>query len=114
MSTHRLPQVNELIRQELSRIILKEITLPAGCLATITKVDTSRDLSQSKIYLSVLPTEKQAEVFGLLRSKTKWLQHELGKLLTMYKIPKIFFIIDQDQQKIARIDELIDKIHQED
>ncbi len=36
----RIPQVNQLIKKELSQIILREIEFPVGVLVTLTRVET--------------------------------------------------------------------------
>ena len=113
MSSHRLKQVNELIQQELGKIMVKETGLPPGQLVTITKVKTSPDLGQARIFVSIMPTNKQASILAKINKIRNTLQHELGSILVIRKIPKISFSIDIDQQKISHIDELIDKIHQE-
>jgi len=113
MPSHRIKQVNELIRNELNKVILKEGELPLGYLATITKVNTSADLSQSKITISILPADKQGTILNLLNNKAKHLQYELGKIIILRKTPKLSFVIDEGQQKTTHIDKLIDKIYQE-
>jgi ribosome-binding factor A len=110
---HRLPQLNELIRQTIGEFFLKEITWPENCIATITKVITSRDLSQSKIFVSILPVDQHTPVIKLLNSRARFLQHLLAGKLIIRKVPKIVFFFDDSQEKAAHIDELIDKIHQQ-
>ena len=82
-------------------------------MATITKVQTSNDLSQTKISISVLPNNKQGTVLKKLNNNAKHFQFELGKVITIRKTPNIYFKIDEAQQKTIHIDELIDKIHKE-
>jgi len=113
MPSHRIKQVNELILKELNKIILKEAGLPAENLVTITKIQTSNDLGQSKIFISVLPANKQGTVLKMLNNVAKHLQYELGKVIILRKTPKLIFKIDQEQLKASHIDELIDKIHQQ-
>lgn len=113
MSSHRIKQVNELIRQELSKILSREVNFPAGCLATITKVDTSKDLGQTKILISIIPTDQQELAIKLLNRQARHLQFLLGKTIVLRKIPKLLFKLDHTQEKVAHIDQLIDKIHQE-
>lgn len=113
MPSHRIKQINELVHKELDKVILKEAGLPPGYLATITKVQTSADLGQSKISISVLPRDKQGTILKSLNNIAKHLQFELGKIIILRKTPKLLFIIDEQQQKAIHIDELIDKIHKE-
>lgn len=113
MPSHRLQQINELIKQELGKLFLKEIDFPKGCLVTITKVITSADLSQTKIFISILPDDQQSKIIANLNKQAGSLKYLLGKILVLYKIPKLIFQPDLAQEKITLIDQLIDKIHRE-
>ena len=55
---NRIPKVNELIKREISKMILKEIEFPKDVLVTVTRVQTSSNLSDSNIYISVLPENR--------------------------------------------------------
>lgn len=113
MPSHRLKQVNELIQQELGKILSKKIGLPPDSLVTITKVRTSPDLSQARVFISIMPANKKASILAILNKKIGDLQHELGEIVILRKTPRLKFSFDIDQEKIAHIDGLIDKIHQE-
>jgi len=113
MPSYRIKQVNELVRNELNKVIIKEAGLPKGYLATITKVQTSADLSHSKISISIIPTDKQGTILTLLNNMAKHLQYELGKIIILRKTPNLVFVIDEEQKKAIHIDELIDKIRKE-
>ena len=112
MSSHRIQQVNELIRQELSKLFVKEISFPKDCLVTITKVDTSKDLGQTKVLVSIMPAGQQEKAVRLLNKQAGHLQFLLGKIIVIRQIPKLLFQLDHTQEKVARIDQLIDKIHE--
>ena len=47
--TERIPQVNELLHQELGLILLREFDVPENTLVTLTRVDTAPNLQQAKI-----------------------------------------------------------------
>ena len=49
----RINRINELIQQQLSQIIAQELELPNECLITITRVKTSPDIKNSKIFITV-------------------------------------------------------------
>ena len=87
----RLEKVNSLIQQELGTIILKEIDVFPGILLTITRVECSNSLFQSKIFISVVPEDKFDEVLALLNRHIYDLQQMLNKKLKMRPVPKIEF-----------------------
>ncbi len=108
--SHRLPQVNELIRQELASLLLTEMEFPKGCLVTITRVDTAKDLRYAKVWLSVLPAYYFQKVLSKLKSNAGHLQFLLNKKLTMKPLPRLNFAIDDTEQKAEEIEKLLDRI----
>ena len=90
--SQRLPQINELIKRELSQILLREVDFPKGILVTIIKVETSSDISQVKVWASTIP-EKQADmVLQILNKQIYFIQQYLNKQLKMRPVPKIKFM----------------------
>ena len=57
----RIQQVNQLIKEELGQIILREGGFSKNVLVTITRVETTRNLIDTKVYVSVLP-ETQSQI----------------------------------------------------
>lgn len=110
MPSKRIKQVNTLIQEELGSIISKEIELPSGCLATISKVETSPDLKHAVIWLSILPLDFQKETVGILNKKKKNLQKILNTRLKTKNTPQIHFKIDESEEKAERISRLLDMI----
>jgi len=72
--SYRILKVNKLIKKELSEAILKEFDLPEGILLTITRVETSSDLSQARAYFSTLPEGKSKALLKLLNLRVFDLQ----------------------------------------
>lgn len=107
----RVQRVNQLIKKELSQIILREANFPKGVLATITRVETSRNLIQAKVYVSVMPENETANVLQILDNLIYDLQQKLNKRLKMRPIPRIIFIKEEKTQEAGRIEELLEKIH---
>ncbi|PIP22394.1 MAG: hypothetical protein COX38_00830, partial [Candidatus Nealsonbacteria bacterium CG23_combo_of_CG06-09_8_20_14_all_39_25] len=62
----RIPRVNQLIKKELSQIVLKEIEFPKGVLVTVTRVEASLDLNQAKVFISSLPESHTERVLSIL------------------------------------------------
>lgn len=110
MANQRMAQVNELIKQQLGEVILHELEMPPGKLVTITKVDTSRDLHYARVYLSVLPTAAEKELFSLLKKNIRQLQYQLHQKIKLRISPKLHFTIDEAQKKAVRINELLDSV----
>lgn len=106
----RMVRINELISQQLGKVISTEIELPQGSIVTITRVQTSPDLRHAKVYLSVLPESNQREVMSLLINSVKGLQHSLAQNITLRNIPKFRFFIDDTEQEAIELERLLDNL----
>ncbi len=106
----RIEQVNELIRRELGKIVLREIDFPQGIMVTLTRIETSVDLEQSKIYVSAFPEEKAKTVLVILNQNIYDIQQRLNKRLKMKIIPKISFVIEKETVEAGRIEELLEQL----
>jgi ribosome-binding factor A len=107
--SQRLKRVNELLKQEISKLLLREIDF-GNILVTITNVETSPDLRQAKVKITVMPTEKGELVLQIIKRDIYNLQQELNKKLHMKPVPKIRFEIDQIEVKAQRIEEILEKM----
>lgn len=110
----RTARLNELLKREISEILLKQEGFDRGVLVTITMADVSPDLSGVKIFISVIPEEKRKEVLESLRKNIYYIQHRLNKKLFLRRIPRITFCEEKTVTKAARIEELISEIHKND
>jgi len=104
--SQRTQRVNQLIKEQIGQLLLKEIDF-GSLLVTITEVTTSTDLSQAKIKISVMPTDKEEQALRILRKNIFQLQQRLNKKMTMKIVPKIIFEIDQAEVKSKRIEEIL-------
>lgn len=108
--SHRIEQINELVRHEVSQLMLTELELPQGCLVTITRVITSKDLRHAKILISVMPEKFMGTVLEIIRKNIGQIQHQLNQRLSMKPLPRLNFAIDSTEQEAAKIEELLDRI----
>ena len=106
----RTLRVNELIKRELNQIILRQVDFVKNVLVTITRVETSSNLIQAKVYISVVPKGKEVEVLKILNYQVYDLQQEINKRLKMRPVPKIKFVEEKKTKEASRIEELLEKI----
>lgn len=111
--SNRIERVNQLIKEELSEIILREADFPKNILVTVVQVDSSVDLRVAKIYIGCLPEEKSENIMRILNRQIYDLQQKLNKRLNMRPIPRIKFIEEKKTKKSARIEELLEEIKNE-
>ena len=111
-NSHRIAKVNSLIEKELG-IILREFLIGQNSLATITKVETSKDMRWSKIWISVLGNDED-KILNFLKDNIYDIQGELNHKFATKIIPKLQFFLDTSGKYAQHIDEVIKKIHKED
>jgi len=109
----RIDKVNELIKQELSKILLEEIEFNNGALVTILSVDTAKNLDSAKIWISVLPNGKTREVLNHLSKEIGNIQRILNRKLKMRFVPKISFKIDKSEEYADNIRKVFEEIGEE-
>jgi ribosome-binding factor A len=103
----RMPRINELLKQELSRLIHEKVGDKAGLL-TVTDVETTSDLRLAKVHISVLESEAEKARL-LLQEQAPYFQSQLGEKLTMKFTPKLTFIVNDDV-RYRRVEELLEKL----
>jgi len=111
--SQRIQRVNQLIKKELSQILLKEFDFPKDILVTLTRVKTSIDLNEVKVCVSVIPEREIKKIIKLLNRNLRQIQQKIGERLEMRIIPKIRFVEETKTREAARIDELLEKIKEE-
>jgi len=105
-STNRIEKVNSLLEHEISQIILRDFDF-SDCLVTLTHVDTSSNLIEAKVFISVFPDEKAPNIVKKLNASVYSVQKKIDKLLNMRPIPKIKFVKDENIKSASRVEELL-------
>jgi ribosome-binding factor A len=112
--SERMRRVNESVRQVLAET-LPELKDPRIGLVTVTGVDTSADLRQATVYVSVLGSEKKrsATLRGL-EAAHGVLQSRLARELRMKRTPQLTFQYDPSVERGVRMSQLIDELAPDD
>jgi len=105
----RIEKVNQLLKQQVSQILLKEVDFGRS-LVTIISVDTSPDLKQAKIKISIIPTKENEQVLRVIQKNIFGVQQELNKKLYMKPVPKIRFEIDKIEEKAQEVERILGKV----
>ena len=96
-NSFRVDRVGMEIKREVNEILQKKVRDPRVQDVTITDVQMLGDLSAAKIFYTIhstLASDNQKAQTGLEKA-TGTIKRELGKKLTMYKIPDLTFIKDE-------------------
>jgi len=107
----RIQQVNELIKRELGKIIFRELDIPRNIILTVTRVNTTNDLRETSIFVSIIPRNKEKEILKMLNREIYTLQQILNKRLFMKPVPKIRFLLDKETEKAVKIEEILKEIN---
>ena len=115
MDYRRSDKVGGVIKEEISRMLLREIKDPRIGFVTITRVKVSKDLRFVKVYFSVLGDQSAREdSLRGLNSATGFMRRELGRKLRLRYVPDIVFSFDPSLEHMSRLAELIHQIHGDD
>lgn len=110
--THRVERVNNLIRQEISELIQRQVKDPRlGNFVTVTEVSTSPDLKHAKIFVSYICSEaEKKETLNVLATASGFFRRELARRLRLKHTPELDFQWDDSLEHGAHLQELIDKV----
>jgi ribosome-binding factor A len=104
----RMRRVNEAIREVVSARLLEGLRDPRIGFVTVTSVDTSLDLRQARVYVSVLGTDdERAATLAGLESAHGVLQQAVASELRMKHTPTLEFVFDESIDRGMRISELL-------
>ncbi len=106
----RTEQVASELTHQLSEIINKDIEIPKDCLVTIIKTEISPDLKIAKIFISVLPENKNGTALAYFKKTSNFIQRKLGQKLKFYTTPQLKFFIDEGEMKRRKINKILEKI----
>lgn len=112
MST-RTERLADLIRDEVARLLLREVKDPRIGFVTLTGAKVTPDLRQARVYVSVLGDEKAREAaLEGLRHSASFIQRALFKNLRLRHSPAILFEIDDSLERGERIERVLQQLHE--
>lgn len=110
----RVARMNELLREEVGLLIHDEMKDPRVGFATVTAVESSPDLKNATVFISVLGDEKEKDQTLEAVSKARgFIQGELGKRLSLKYTPSLKFERDDTADASIRIAKILEKIHEQ-
>lgn len=109
----KIERLNHAIQEEISMILMREVKDENIKFVTITGVDTTNDLSFSKIYYTVLDKEKLEKTEEALEKASPFIRSKLASRIEIRHTPELKFIYDTSIAYGEHIDEIIEKIKEE-
>ena len=110
----RAQRVGDLIKREISQMLIRGIKDPRIGLVTITRVSLTDDLRLAKVYFSVIGGEddRQRNLEGL-NSARGFIRREVGRRIHLRHVPEIVFNYDPSLDYADHIDRLMRELDQE-
>jgi ribosome-binding factor A len=110
-------RVGERIREELANIISRKVRDPRVVGAIVSRVEVTDDLRSARIYVRLLEGGEDAKkrdllIEGLSRA-AGMLRQTVTKSLALRFAPELKFFYDVGQDKLTRIQDLLDEVHVE-
>lgn len=117
MALHsRIRRINEELKVMIAEVIANEVKDPrlTDTMITVTQVNTSTDLHQAQVYVSVFGDDQQAaEVMAVLKKSQSFIRREVASQITFRYMPELEFRLDETGKNAAHINDLLRKIERE-
>jgi ribosome-binding factor A len=108
VSKMRAQRIADRIHEELSTILLMEVSDPRLSSAYVTKVRVDGELSYANVYVSALEGSQDADIIlDGLKHASGYLRSELANRVSLRHFPRLRFYWDPSPEHADRIDELI-------
>jgi ribosome-binding factor A len=107
---HRIERVCEVLKRELGRIILRELTFSTP-LVTVSGVEITPDLKQAHVYVSALGNDAQRQnVLTVLEQNRGMLQAQVSKRVVLKYTPHLNFKLDDSIERGSRVLNILDDL----
>ena len=110
MKSQRQKQVEELLKRTVAAVLQRGLADPRiKGLVSVTRVDSSPDLKNADVFVSVLPEQHEALTMHGLKDATRHIQQQVKKAVALRLVPHLRFRVDHDLKKQAAVFAAIDE-----
>ncbi len=114
VSKMRASRIADRIREELSEMLIQEISDPRLGGVSITDATVDRELAYADVYVSALEgAERSVDVLAGLEHAQGYIRHELAQRIELRVFPRLRFHWDPTFEKAEKIERLIASLHEE-
>lgn len=108
----RNDRIGDLVRAELSDLLLRAVQDPRIKLVNVTSVDVTPDLRRAMVKVSALGTEEERlDAIEALRHAKGFLRTELAHRLRTRVTPELVFELDRGAEHSQRISDILESLH---
>lgn len=114
VSKMRAQRIADRIREELSEMLIHEISDPRLAGISVTDVIVDRELAFANVYVSALEgSERSADVLAGLEHASGYLRRSLAQSIDTRTFPKLRFHWDPTFERAEKIERLIASLHEQ-
>jgi len=112
MRFKRSQRIQELLLEEISKLLQSGLKDPRIGFTTLTRVEVSDNLKHAKVFVSVMGTEKEkSDTLEALISAKGFIRNSLGKNLYLRYLPELEFKKDENAEHVEKITRIISDLH---
>jgi ribosome-binding factor A len=107
----RLERVGDQVRDELNRLLLRELRDPRVQMASVSRVEVSADLQHARVAVSALGSDEERDSsIAALRHAAGFLRSRLAKSLQLRATPALDFHLDRGAEHSLHISQLLEDL----
>ncbi|NJN43510.1 MAG: 30S ribosome-binding factor RbfA [Anaerolineae bacterium] len=107
----RQQRIAERVREEVSEMLLGDLTDPRVMGITVTDVSVDRELAYATIYVSSYDgSERKQEILEGLESAKGFIRYQLSQRIDLRSFPQLRFKWDTTPERAERIEKLMDTL----
>ena len=114
MRFKRSQRIQELLLEEISKLLQSGLKDPRIGFATLTRVEVSENLKHAKVFVSVMGSEQdKTDTLEALKSAKGFIRNSLGKNLYLRYLPELEFKKDENAEHVEKITRILNELHPE-
>lgn len=109
MESQRQQKISKLLQKDLSVIFREQAVQFEGAMITVTKVYITKDLSISKVFLSIFAVKDKTALLEKIKQHSSEIRYILGKRIKnqLRIIPELQFYLDDSLDYLENIEEIL-------
>jgi ribosome-binding factor A len=108
--SERTARLDELLREEISAVLARDVDDPRIGFVTITDVEVAPDLRHAKVWVSVIGSDEERKVtLRALNRAMPFVRQRLGKL-RLKRIPELHVKLDTTAERGTRLLRILDDL----
>ena len=109
----KIERISSSMIKEISYLLQTEVKDKNIKFVTITDVKVTNDLSFAKVYVTVLDETRKKETMEALKNARGFIRKELAHRVELRHIPELEFVYDESIAYGAKIEDIIEELHEE-